>query len=1077
MAQDLYRFYNLNGKYLVDIELSDSVRSNSAYSWSDFIHGKKSGRFTVPVEHYNNMLDIEGQASTIKLNSQIDFSITSVYRPNSEGSDHSRGAAMDLHARTPADRKALWDHIYGSAYSWRQLIWEDQLQSGNANSRGSYPDYPGIIHFAYKTGENKKQVLYTSDKGQKGTCSAFGGAKGTAVAINTTGPAESTGNTGSKNATENPTGDGAIPESELNKGDNLVGSYNKTLEQSDYALKDLELGDVDRTWGEGYEVDGGSGDKKRYDWISLKQFLLYLATRFTPQSVYPFVELIPEASLSAQDYNRDGDATLDNNNNITTKEDGPKSKSNKEKPKSQAPSQNNTLKTNTKAGIDATNREAGVADLFSMDPWQESYSSLDVLSVSGKEVQDRRGVGVRVYSQLVLNPPAGVTTPSKPGAIGFTELSVNAGAQCDNGIAMISMKLTDVQGNKFTDLTSPWAFIFDARPGGVGGDFYFRYGWQIRVPDPKDKTDLASKNFWNHRGWLLFDDKVRQFIAGQISPSKPYITLTQSINATSSSDKSRKGDYYALFDEGVEMMKKGNNVSVVRTNLHPQNYIKLALLNPELEVESDGAITATLNFRTVGALAATLPLLYASNVRKAVAVSQGNMTLGDLIVLVQTDFAQFEYLSMNDPDTKDIQANYISGYLGGLAKNKNRDLTNLITVVGLEEGGGMGDTNPDSIFLNMSTESIAAIVNANEKDGIQLIGWVRDVLGENGMQLSSVATGSGAGINSSWIITVGSDFNKDMYVAKQKDKPQTASDYINALQMMIEEKDIFSFRFQGSLVDSIKIEKTESSNSLKIATDYAISDFLPTMGSATNKDIAEQFNKPVTVADRRRNLNILFSQLQNVTVHSLCHPWIGPGKEFFIKGMGFWDGSYKALKVTHKLSVDGKFISEIGGARMIIPSSKEENAAAKSSAAQNGRTETSQPVDSKYKDTNKVEKPKYESVEGVAKKVAKDPGNTKSIVSGAAKNNAGVAKGDGSTKLITKASDVSNSVKSSKAVATVSKSVSSDSAKVLSEIKSLKSTSTGSTSMSTITDIQKSYGIQESSLTEGITDMKTIMKS
>ena len=98
-------------------------------------------------------------------------------------------------------------------------------------------------------------------------------------------------------------------------------------------------------------------------------------------------------------------------------------------------------------------------------------------------------------------------------------------------------------------------------------------------------------------------------------------------------------------------------------------------------------------------------------------------------------------------------------------------------------------------------------------------------------------------------------------------------------QLMKEEKDVFAFKFQGSLVENIKIEKTEASNALKISTDYAVADFLPEM-TATRTDLTTA-DKQVTIADRRRNLNILYSQLQNVTITAICHPWIGPGSGFY----------------------------------------------------------------------------------------------------------------------------------------------------------------------------------------------------
>jgi len=933
MAQNLYTPYFVEGskERKVDVQLKDVINISSistlsdwqdySFNWFSFLRNKgTTGIYTLPESHYNNIIQLASQLALIKKNSNLNYIITSGYRFKDSGSDHSRGAAADLFISSHNDRKQLFDHIYNGPYTWRQLIWEDQKKNSNISSRGNYPDYPGIIHFSYKAGENRKETLYSSNMGEDGTVSSY--KPGTNV-----NPApEEISNTNNQQITEgNELNSGNI--SQLEQGNNLVGTYAKTLEQADSNIKNLELGEVDETWGQGYNL-GTIDDSKRNNWISLKQYLLYLCTRFTPQSVYPFIELIPAATLSSQDWERDGKSII-NENNLKT--------------------QNTTLKTNNSVGQTASSNARLKADLWSLDPFQESYSELDVLSDSGQSVYNRRLTGVRIYSQLVLMPESDDISPSKPGGIGFTELTVNAGAQCDNGIAMITMKLVDIQGNKFTDLNSPWSFIYDARPGGVGGDFYFRYGWQLRLPDPKDKENLTSNKFWNHQGWLLFDDGIRQFIASQITPSKPYVTLTQSINELPSSVDAEK---YSLFDEGVELLSSDNSITVARTNLQPMNYVKLAILNPEIEVEPEGVITATLNFRTVGALAATIPLLYAENTRYGVTnFYKGSMSLGDFIILLQTDFAQFEYKALEDSDLKTVQAEFINSYLSKLAdKKRGRDFSNFVTIIGLEDGGSIGNTHPDDIYISIDDESMKTLYDKSKYNSLQLIGWAREVLNSNGMELNSVATGSGAGINSSWVITVGAEFDRNRYEPQIREKNTETSNYTDALQLMKEEKDVFAFKFQGSLVENIKIEKTEASNALKISTDYAVADFLPEM-TATRTDLTTT-DKQVTIADRRRNLNILYSQLQNVTITAICHPWIGPGSGFYLKGMGFWDGQYRVLKVVHKLSNLTHFTSEISGARMIVPSDKEQEADVITLAAENGQTERTQLVTQVYSTTS-----------------------------------------------------------------------------------------------------------------------------
>lgn len=950
MSQPFNTPYSSDSGNKVDVNLASYINETS-FTWSKLItHSSSTGRKTITEEQFNNLKILATKLEIIKVNSGIDFSITSGLRnkkAQDSPSDHFIGAAADLFISDHKKRKDLWEEIYSKGnYTWKQIIWEDQkTTANNPGSVGNYPDYPGIIHFAYLEGKNNKVVSYSTENGRTAPTVPYPPSSNISASDKTTGSSEGT--------TSNTTGQQSTgDDTQLDKANKLVGSYAETLKSADTSLKDLQLGQVDRTWGMGYEDETISGDIRRNDWISLKQFLLYLATRFVPQSVYPFIELIPSASLSDNDYDRDGDVIIDKNGDIVI---GDSNKKQKTISGTNDPQPSSAFKTQSEAGINATNSAAKSADLFSIDPFKESYEGKDennnwVLSSSGEEVEERRGVGVRVYSQLVLNPTPGSYTPSMPGAIGFTELEIQAGAQCENGLAVIKMKLVDVQGNKFTDLSSPWSFIYDSRPGSVGGDFYFRYGWQIRVPDPNDKEDLASYNFWHHEGWLLFNEDIKNTIVGQVSSAKPFITLAQSINGEPSTERD-ESKFYSLFDEGVTFTPKNGTVTVNRENLSLNNYVVLALLNPELDASPEGALTATLSFRTTGSLAAGVPLLLANNCRKIMKKRKGGIiSLGDLCILIQTDFATWEYSHIKDANLKAVQSNYIQPYLSKLAYSKktDRDFTNFVSVIGLEEGFSIGMANPDDIYLKISTESYSLICNEDpsNNNGELLIGWFRQILEDNGMELGSVATGSGAGINSAWVISVGADFNKDMYIPKKR--TQSSSKYEDLITLLEEEKDIFSFRFQGTLVESIKVEKTEANNSLKIASDYAVADFLATMSSET-EDSNKLRQNSSSVADRRRNLNILFAQLQSVKVTSLCHPWIGPGKDFYIKGMGFWDGQYKALKTTHKLdSFGGRFLSEIIGARMIVPSKKEEKQKALNLASANGQDQTTTSVESRF---------------------------------------------------------------------------------------------------------------------------------
>ena len=553
-------------------------------------------------------------------------------------------------------------------------------------------------------------------------------------------------------------------------------------------------------------------------------------------------------------------------------------------------------------------------------------------SESGIIVKSQRKVGVRVYGQLVLSPGAIANVPSKPGPIGFKELVVQAGAQCDNGIALISMKLQDVQGNKFTDLASPWSFIYDARPGNIGGDFWFRYGWQVRCPDPNDKASPTSRLFWSHPGWALFGEDVKNFIKNNLSPSNPCVMLTQAINGMGMPDPSISPDasspmLYTLFDEGLIYNESSGTVTISRNQgFLLQNYVKLSLLNPELEVDENAAMTAKLNFRTTGAIAQSIPLVFARNTR-LLAKTTRVVTLGNLILTIMSDMTIANFFVITDDEKRNNQIQTTNAYFKKIYNT--REFGNLVYILGLEEGGNTGSIHPDEIILEIDDDYIKEILTPSKDSEDTIIRWFRNVLQDNGCELNSAATGSGAGINSAWVITVTEDYDKNNYVPLKKVTNSTKTKYVDVLDLVTSEKDVFSYRFQGSLVNSINIEKTETPNALKIQADFDVSDFETTKNadkksSLTLEDLQTIFKPKSTLAVREKNLRILFSQLQTVKVLCMAHPWMGPGKRIFIKGMGFFDGEYLVLEVTHTLSNDLAFKTEFKAARMLLKDDKEE---------------------------------------------------------------------------------------------------------------------------------------------------------
>lgn len=724
----------------------------------------------------------------------------------------------------------------------------------------------------------------------------------------------------------------------------LTSNFNQTFEQINRNVSNLEAGDVDVTWGKGLTGDDS-------DWIGLKQFLIYLGTRYTPQSVFPFVELIPVSKVESSEnvdadkekfshgenpYIRDGKIPKD----VESQLGGSKSKEDKKtldrlKFITELPPGYNEEKFNT--GAKASNEASGTADLFSLDPFKEGLEFLGEMSSSGKKVFEQRNIGVRAYGQLVLNPSSIEGVPSKPGAIGFTSLEIQAGSQSDNGLALISMELKDIQGNKFTDINSPWAFIYDVRPGSAGGDFFFRYGWQIRLPMPNDNADISAKRFWSHEGWKLFPESVKKAIQNQLQPGKQYITLTQSLNDGPSDDSTTEGNQppserLALFDEGIDFDATSGKVKVSRS-LVEDNYVRISILNPEMSLDENGVATAKLTFRTTGAITKLIPITYAITTRKLLGLDK-KINLGDLLLAVEDDSAKFGFLFLDGKEQKLKKEKYRSQLTFRSATQDNRRFPNVF-IIGPESGGMTGTIHPDDIAITIPKKMRNQMLNPGKENDLTLIRWFRQVLQENECELSSAATGSGAGINAAWIITTTQKINQSKANIR-KVNSEANDPNAELLNFMKSEKDVFAYRFQGSLVESMTVEKTDSPNALKIQADFTVGDLADSDSeSKDEKDSLQEINKPITADDRKRNLTVIFSQMQNITLQAICHPWMGPGKRFWVKGMGFYDGEYLCLQVTHKLD-HHKFTTQIQGARMLVNDEQEKDRELKENAAANG---------------------------------------------------------------------------------------------------------------------------------------------
>jgi len=965
-----------------EAQLKQYIPGQSSFTWKDALYsstandkGLLSNQYSPEqAAHDNIIITFEKIVTPLNTANPSKIHINSVYRSpvvneaigGAKSSQHLVGQAVDLSAVGGYTNREIFNWLYNNV-EFDQLIWEKGSPPVTGTPAPIASGNPQWVHCSFKPGgPQRKQVLQTADgKSYK----AIAGLPAPNSAPVT--PPSNDGDTPAGEGNPSAATQAGVNQSETGNGssEEVEGpNFQKTFDQIARNTGNLEAGDVDVTWGKKMNPSEDS------DWIGLKQFLLYLSSKFTPQSLFPFVELIPiitvdqpiDANSTNEEINKngyvsEGDTPKDIEDNLTSTSADSKDKA-KQKNKlkeqlkfiSEVPPGYN--KDRFATGASASNAASQTADLFSLDPFKEGINFLGEDSESGKIVKDQRNVGVRVYGQLVLNPAAIEGTPSKPGPIGFKSLEIQAGSSADNGLAMIKMTLVDVQGNKFTDINSPWAFIYDTRPGSIGGDFFFRYGWQIRVPDPRDSSDPISAKFWHHPGWEIFDDGstsgIKTKIMEQIIPGKQVITLTQAIN-TGVVVEGDGSTPLALFDEGISFEEEGGTVKVSRAILAApdNNYVRLALLNPEVTMDENGAITATLSFRTTGSVVYTLPLDYAITTRKLLTnpSPRNKLLLGDLLLALQNDADNFGFRAIQNKETRLKQSKFAQRDLRQKAQDRNFD--GYVLIQGPDKGGNSGDIHPDEILISIDKKHMEMLSTSQKDTGVTLIRWFREVLQDNDCELLSAATGSGAGINSAWIITTTRE-QSDRLTVTPRQQPSGENVNNQTIEVFKTEKDVFSYRFQGSLVQAMTVEKTEAPNAMSIQTDFAVGDLDSFEASAA--DIEESFKKPVTAADRKRNLKVIFAQMQNCTIDCLCHPWIGPGKRIFVKGMGFFDGEYQVLEVTHKLE-GHKFTSAITGARILLKNDGDEKADSKKTSAANGNSNFAETVTTKADTTTNPE--------------------------------------------------------------------------------------------------------------------------
>jgi hypothetical protein len=765
-------------------------------------------------------------------------------------------------------------------------------------------------------------------------------------------------------------------------------------------INNTELETTSVSWG------SRTNPAEASDFIGLKQFLLYLTTRFYPQNLIPFVELIPIFSIDTTQSNPSVSSNI--NSQQATANPSTFAANNQVPGYDYKTAQSNNLNSipggNTLLEQNRFNKTAsnlndlsstGGTDIFNIDPFFEYTSSLNTPNAAGQQIITDRGYGFKIFGAIDVTPPIEGGTTSKAGGIGLRSIEIDAGSQVQNGMTLITMKFLDVQGNKFLDINSPWSFILNSRPGGIGADFYFRFGWQVKVPDPKTKDDAQAKRYWNHPGWLLFsslngeggdvgdDGKViKTYIQSIAQQNDNFITLTQ---ATTLSSMNTPG-YSRDQTTGTFLLDR---------KLNPLDYMGLVLVNPELNVNPvDGSIEATLQFRSTYAVANCLCLLNGSNIpynssgvqsfeTKALVVSNNAPTLSDLMQAFIDDNRSF---ILNNPSLKNINNNKTSSLF--LA---DHDINDWLTVIG---GAGTDSTisvDPSSIIVNINDDLLGQIKRPDDKNTTTLISWLNAVLQANNMALLSAGSVEN---NVQNISSANNSLNGGFIIAYDSDKAQQNSQTITGTSLALKDPsfgdflnytspsqgnqnfvgnrlftqdDVFAFRFQGSLVEEFGIEKLEIPNQATIqaqknlatnlgedanSTDVKTNPNIDDNGNSSGGNAPTTQNNPpsqnVTSAGKLVQLNILYSTMLGLRVKAICHPWLKIGRPAYVKGMGFWDGKYFITKIKHTLDEGNKFITEVNAMKVNADNSDINNSAnaanSTESAMNNPAAKKAQPI-------------------------------------------------------------------------------------------------------------------------------------
>lgn len=772
---------------------------------------------------------------------------------------------------------------------------------------------------------------------------------------------------------------------ESTNGNEPVGNIEVNFKEIELNYASVEADNAYHTpWGGQLTLGEESG------YIGLKQYLLYLTSKLYPQYLIPFVELIPVYTIENSSKKVFGNASnlpdapyyitnpnpiSDDSINKWTQSDGSlytpliKKSANENFINSKTLVDTDRFDVTAKKLLDAS-RDGGL-DIFTTDPFKESTDAFNISNEDDKKLREERGFGFKIFGNLSVNPSLQFNETSKAGEVGLKSLEIELGSQTHFGLTLVTVKLLDVQGNKFLDVNSPWSFILNSRPGMAGGDFYFRYGWQINIPDENREDDDQAKRFWNHKGWENFQGvnvasgkkdvdggkAIKKTIKDIAALGNGTLTLTQSNTQTS------------FYTSGYNQDENGR--FFYQRNLDWTLYDTLTLINPELDVDPEtGAMTATLYFRANTGVANCLALLNGTGnngnllTKELCKTSQTNTTtLSKLMAAFVID--NFNYIN-NNPAFKGMKSEIgnRSIFLSkGITKPEQINVKDWLTVVGGAGTDSLTGIDPNTIPIKFDNDDLQSFETKTD-DTRLLIAWLNEVLSKNNLTIITAGSDTSASESAAKVVSnvpmggflIAYDDSNSELADKIKTSGvqnlsitnKTFADYRKYINnqsgtedfignRLTVQDDVFSFKFQGSLVESINIEKLQQPTQSTILAQQNFAGEVDPNDTDVQKGVsdASQFdngdtiptgqNSSITYQTKKVMLNILYSSMLGLKVEAMCHPWIRLCRPVFLKGMGFWDGQYMATKIVHHLSEDNKFTSTINACRVWNKAKMDEN--------------------------------------------------------------------------------------------------------------------------------------------------------